>query len=73
MNRKKVRMFAAGRGRRFFCPHDCAIETWLLLQKELLSAIRWATRDSMSDDFYVLPDFLCDILPDWETAKKMAD
>ena len=53
------------------CSRAYAVETWLNLQKELLYIIRWMGQDNISNDFYVIPDFMDVLLPDFEQAIKM--
>jgi hypothetical protein len=50
---------------------NSSVETWLDLQSELLYVIRWINQESVTDKFYVLPDFLGNLLPDYKSAIKM--
>jgi len=47
------------------------IENWLMLQQSLHNLIRNVKNDNIQDDLYATIDFLSELLPDWEDAKKM--
>lgn len=50
------------------------IEDYLLLQQSLLDLLSNVNQDNIiSDTFYRVPDFLAELIPDWETAKKMTE
>lgn len=51
--------------------HGNPAEYWQDLQRGLLDLLRNTNADNITDDFYIIPDFLQELIPDWETAKKM--
>lgn len=47
-------------------------EDWLNLHASLCDIIRFVNRDTLIDDtFYSAVDLLGELIPDWETSKKM--
>lgn len=50
------------------------VEDWLLLHQSLTDIIRGVTAERIVDDtFYAAVDFLHELMPDCETAKKMLE
>jgi hypothetical protein len=47
------------------------IESWIELQKSIQDLIRNVNRDTLSDNFFNSVDFLQELIPDWDIAKKM--
>lgn len=48
-------------------------EYWMDLQKGLLDLVRSVNKDTLCDEtFYTVPDFLRELMPDWEDVKKMS-
>ena len=50
-----------------------AIEKWLNLNKELLYIMRWMNQDSISEHFYVIPDFVDNLLLDYEQVVGLVE
>jgi hypothetical protein len=50
-----------------------SVETWIALQKELLFLMRWIEDGCVGKDFYLMPDLLEELLPDFEQASKMIE
>jgi hypothetical protein len=50
-----------------------AVEKWIALQRELLFLIRWVKDESTGEDFHLIPDFLDELLPEFEQAIKMIE
>lgn len=48
-----------------------ALEKWMELQSAVCNVIRNADSNNICDTFYAIPDFLEELIPDWDVAKKM--
>jgi hypothetical protein len=48
-----------------------ALDKWVGLHSALCNVIRNTDDESICDTFYNLPDFLEELMPDWDVAKKM--
>ena len=49
-------------------------EDWLELHKSLCDLIRYVTAERIVDEtFYAAVDFLQELMPDYDTAKKMVE
>ena len=48
-----------------------ALEAWMDLQRSLCDIIRNTKDDTIYGTFHSIPDFIGNLLPDWEDAKKM--
>ena len=48
-----------------------AMEKWMELQSSICDVIRSVDSDNIHDTFYNIPDFLRELIPDWDVAKKM--
>jgi hypothetical protein len=46
-------------------------ENWIELQKSIQDLIRNVNRDNLSDNFFNSVDFLQELIPNWDIAKKM--
>jgi len=46
-------------------------EDWLILHRELCYVIRWIDEEKASNDFYAIADFLGQLMPDLDCARKM--
>jgi hypothetical protein len=49
------------------------VEGWRELCCALIELMRNVNADTISNNFYVVCDFLEALIPDWEMAKKMMD
>jgi hypothetical protein len=49
------------------------VENWLLLHDGLLDLLRNITADNIPQDYWVIADFLRDMMPAAPTARKMVD
>lgn len=50
------------------------IESWQELHAGLCDLLRNVNQDNVVDStFYTVPDFLSNLMPEWETARKMTD
>lgn len=47
------------------------IETWLETHDQLLALLGNVDNDLREDNYYYVVELLRQIMPDWETAKKM--
>lgn len=53
---------------------DCAyepIENWQLLHSVLLELMRNVNTENLPPDIWVVTDFISELMPEFETAKKM--
>jgi hypothetical protein len=48
-----------------------AMEKWMELQYSICDVIRSVDCDNIHNTFYNIPDFLRELTPDWDVAKKM--
>jgi hypothetical protein len=48
-----------------------ALEKWMSLQFSICDVIRSVDCDDIHNTFYNIPDFLQELVPDWDVAKKM--
>jgi hypothetical protein len=46
---------------------------WVTFYKEMLMLMRNITQDTITEDFWVICDFMYDMLPDNDTAMKMQE
>lgn len=52
--------------------HGRPVEYWLELQRSLLDMLRNTSSGNMVENtFYTVPDFLQELMPDYETLAKM--
>ena len=47
------------------------IENWQLLHAVLLELMRNVNTDNLPRDMWVVTDFIAELMPDYDTAKKM--
>lgn len=48
-----------------------ALDTWMMLHSAFCDVMRNVNGDNICDTFCSIPDFLVELMPDWEDAKKM--
>lgn len=52
--------------------HGRTVEYWMELQRALLDMLRYTTQETLIEEtFYTVPDFLQELMPDYETLAKM--
>lgn len=52
--------------------HGRPVEYWMELQRALLDMLRYTTQETLIEEtFYNVPDFLQELMPDYETLAKM--
>ncbi|MGM9817696.1 MAG: hypothetical protein ACI30B_01780 [Paludibacteraceae bacterium] len=52
--------------------HGRPVEYWMELQRGLLDMLRYTTQETLIEEtFYTVPDFLRELMPDYETLAKM--
>jgi hypothetical protein len=47
------------------------VENWILLHNVILELVRTVNTDNLPPDLWVVTDFLAEMMPDIEVAKKM--
>lgn len=52
--------------------HGSPVEYWMELQRALLDMLSHTTQETLIEEtFYTVPDFLRELMPDYETLAKM--
>lgn len=52
--------------------HGRPVEYWMELQRALLDMLSHTTQETLIEEtFYTVPDFLRELMPDYETLAKM--
>lgn len=49
-----------------------AVDVWMTLCSTLYNLLKNVDSENISDTFYSVPSFLEELMPDWDTLKKMA-
>ena len=54
------------------CKND-ALERWMDIKSAICDVLRNVNGDNICNTFCALPDFLQELMPDWDVAKRMVD